>query len=327
MKRNLVNALIGDVEINETEVVFTQEDRYIHGKGMTLFIINIVEPLQFSSYITRRYTSILQQLTQLSDDDPFIILKATNYSRGAINHNNYCRVREIKALIQQNVYTPISSTVLNMVGEKLNVYSYIVGETTIPEIFCMDFDFASIILRRTEEELLRNNFTNRNSNGHIKSHRALIELRVKCSKVLILPIIMFQNFLLIVMLPRRERVYVLGCVNLDTINFNEVLRKLVAYYNTIIGKSAKRFEEWTVYIDGQDPTKHRLNPDGPFYSNCGIFIICYMLRIGLHKNIDEIVSVFERNEYYSLFDDINVDIILHKKKLITVFLNDFEQFI
>lgn len=88
---------------------------------------------------------------------------------------------------------------------------------------------------------------------------------------------------------------------------------------------------WTIYVDGEDANICGLNQEGSDsisgvnYSNyCGVYCCCYMINIALHPNIDEVLEMFQNKEYYQLFNDIDDDTILLKRKLLAVMIVDAE---
>ena len=312
---------------------FTKEQKEIHKKGLTLFTTPRFMNEYFYHYVVGRYLIIESKINSIEDDDDFITFKSKTYFRGAVDLDFKCRVRDIKGLAKQDNNTPISSNILNFIASVVNIHSYrklLLNNNQLTRgVFVMDFDYASCILRQTTGEIS----TNIDSRRRNLSNRGLTELYVKISKIIMFPIITkASHFALIVLLPTIYMVITLSSTNSsneDVFGYNDAMLKIIAYYNMITevpGRPQRRPEEWTIYIDGQNKRPH-LNHDGENYSNCGAFVCLYILTIAFHTDIDTVVSSFESGNYLYLFEDIKVDTILYKKTLLTVMLNDFENFL
>lgn len=91
--------------------------------------------------------------------------------------------------------------------------------------------------------------------------------------------------------------------------------KLILLYENYPG------DVWEIFVDGEDINVDSLIPEGRAMS-CGVYCACYMLNIAIHSDIDIVLELFENKMYHTLFEDINPDTILFKRKLLTVMLAD-----
>ena len=85
-------------------------------------------------------------------------------------------------------------------------------------------------------------------------------------------------------------------------------------------------DAWVIYVDGEDISIATLCKEPLFSRSCLVYCCCYIMYIGFHENIDEVVELFEKKQYFSLFKEVNHDNILYLKKIIAVMMADAESF-
>jgi hypothetical protein len=83
-------------------------------------------------------------------------------------------------------------------------------------------------------------------------------------------------------------------------------------------------DAWVIYVDGEDVTKPSLFKEPLLSKSCAVYCCCYMMYIGFHSDIDEVVVLFENKEYASLFLEVNVNNIIRFKQIIAVLIADAE---
>jgi hypothetical protein len=181
-------------------------------------------------------------------------------------------------------------------------------------------------LRQSEKDILDiNNYNNNNC--------ALMMIeRINYLDLIMFPVLLDDSFfILVVALLSSKRLYVVSPVSLESYKgiIAITTKKLINYIiciSRMIGLI--NVKDWTVYIDRESPIKPSLS-----YSlqdtkiDSGIYISCYMIEIGLHDDVTEIIKCFQNYDYYILFENIKHETVYFKRKMLAVLINDADYFL
>lgn len=227
-------------------------------------------------------------------------------------------------LAKQDNYSMISTDTINSVNHINNVWSY--ESNLSSQIFAFDIYNSTIILSRTDEVIIANMV------GLSKEQQ--IESRLLIAIIVLFPIWFDSHFMLIVLLPTISMAVFLdsfiparsidGDSKRNRIAFaKESMSKIILYFNSIHSprQTTVPVEKWTMYIDGTDANIQSIPQQGPTL-NCGVYVCSYMMKIGFHDDINEVVRLFKIKQYATLFQDINQSTILMKRKELTVAIVD-----
>lgn len=275
--------------------------------------------------LVTRYEEIMDALEDINDEIVVVDFTVDGKRKRHGSPVLYDLTAEkLRNLAKQDNSSMISTDTINTINHIINVWSYESNRSS--EIFAYDIYNSTIVLSRTDEVIVANMI------GLSKEQQ--IESRLLIAIIVLFPIWFDSHFMFIVLLPTISMAVFLDSFipsrSIDTdskrnrIAFaNESMRKIILYFNSIHSprQTTVPVEKWTMYIDGTDADIHPIPQQGPTL-NCGVYLCSYMMKVGFHDDINEVVRLFESKEYALLFQDINQSTILTKRKELTVAIVD-----
>lgn len=171
------------------------QEQYSSNIGLETFRLSPEPNRELVDYVNKRYTSIESFLEKLSIEN--VILKVAvdcNRLQGTMTNNDYLPKDSLQSLMKLDHNSKVCSDILDIVGSVLNIHSC--QNNIIPELVIVDVWSVNRILAGNIEP---------------ETHFALLNLRLIVCKIAALTLLLSNHYMLVVMLPKQSKVYVLSC--------------------------------------------------------------------------------------------------------------------
>lgn len=183
--------------------------------GLPAFVHDI-HGADLTSYIVERLDVLCTEISNVSEIDSLNSASFINRGRGAATDADSIPIfkSNFNTLLIQRCDVEMSSSIIDQVGSLVNMHSY--SNQLIPNIFIPNFDsiqMEALGKRRKLSDSRRNNSRVDIRDRLILSNNAIDSLRLRCSKITMLPFIFQGSFMVAVLLVRKAKAYVLSCKN------------------------------------------------------------------------------------------------------------------
>jgi len=299
-------------------------------------------------YIQNRFDYIHDYINNVGNKNSDIKFNF-NSTKGALDcQSSYCSRECLMRLAKQNHNSALYDGTINVVANIINVNAYIMG-SPIPEIVVISTN------NMTKATSLSDSSTSCNNRSGRREEDALTirNLRFRCSKIAMFPLLIHGTFFLVVLLTKKAKAFVLSCRQINKFSMevqaeikviillilieecylsfifiikSKVCKLIYNFVFTNFSPNSLHINDWTIYNDGSDPSFTCLFEEGEEDMDCGVYICCYMMDIAFSRDIDEVVDLFDKKKYAELFTSIRRETIIYKRKVLTVMITDAESF-